>query len=69
MSKEVREYTRQNMRSIDLSDSIRYSATFGSKETHYQTDGVIRPHLTMEEWIEKANKEILKHFDLWEGKN
>ena len=69
MSKEVREYTRQKMRSIDLSDNIRYSATFGLNRLDYESDGIIKPHLTFEEWIDKANKEILKHFDLWEGKN
>ena len=58
MSKEVREYTRQKMRSIDLSNNIRYSATFGLQRLDYETDGLIKPHLTMDEWVEKANKEF-----------
>ncbi len=60
MGKEVREYTRQKMRSIDLSDNIRYSATFGTIRADYETDGVMKPHLTMDEWIDKANKEKIK---------
>jgi len=46
------------MRSIDLSDNIRYSATFGLQRLDYETDGLIKPHLTMEEWVEKANKDF-----------
>ena len=58
MSKEVREYTRENMYSIDLSNNIRYTAKFGELiQAQYQTDGVFKPHLTMEEWVEKVNKE------------
>lgn len=50
------EYTREPQKEIDLSDNIRYTATFDTYKLHSQTDGVMLKHMTLLEWIEHANK-------------
>ena len=42
---------RTEMKSIDGSDNVRYSAVLNNKRLfQYETDGVIIPHMTKEEF-------------------
>jgi hypothetical protein len=49
---EITKLKRTEMKNIDLSNNIRYSAVLdGTKLIQYSTDGFFHKHLTMEEWI------------------
>lgn len=42
---------------IDLSNKIRYSAIInGNSRVLYETDGWVRPHLSLEEWTQLAEE-------------
>ena len=49
----------QPMKGIDLSDDIRYRATVNDNiEVLYKSDGVFKPHLTADEFIEHIKNNL-----------
>ena len=57
---EISKLKRTEMKNIDLSNNIHYSAVLdGTKLIQYSTDGIFRKHLTMQEWEEFIKKNVL----------
>ena len=55
---KITDVTRTEMRLIDASDKIKYSARCEEHllRINYKTDGIFHKHLTLEEWITKATE-------------
>ena len=47
----ISEVTRTVMKEIDLSRDIRYSALVNGERIMYATDGVFKPHISIEQWV------------------
>lgn len=57
---KISKLKRTEMKNIDLSNNIRYSAVLdGIKLIQYSTDGIFHKHLTMQEWEEYIKKNVL----------
>jgi hypothetical protein len=57
---KISKLKRTEMKNIDLSNNIRYSAVLdGTKLIQYSTDGIFHKHLTMQEWEEYIKKNVL----------
>ena len=57
---KISDLKRTEMKNIDLSSNVRYSAILnGNKLVHYQTDGIFRKHLTLQEWEKHIKKNVL----------
>ena len=48
------QITRTVMREIDLSRDVHYSALINGERIMSKTDGIIRPHMPIEEWVERV---------------
>jgi hypothetical protein len=57
---EISKLKRTEMKNIDLSNNIHYSAVLDdTKLIQYSTDGIFHKHLTMQEWEEYIKKNVL----------
>lgn len=57
---KISKLKRTEMKNIDGSDNIRYSAILnGNKLTQYKTDGIFHKHLTLKEWENYIKKNVL----------
>ena len=57
---EISKLKRTEMKNIDGSNNIRYSAVLNkSSIIQYETDGVFNKHLTIKEWKEYIKKNVL----------
>ena len=57
---EISKLKRTEMKNIDLSNIIRYSAVLGgTKLIQYSTDGIFHKHLTLQEWEDYIKKNVL----------
>tara|TARA_R110000772_G_scaffold232527_1_gene344073 strand:- start:270 stop:452 length:183 start_codon:yes stop_codon:yes gene_type:complete len=58
---KISNLKRIEMKNIDLSNNVRYSAILnGNKLIQYETDGIFHKHLTLQEWEEYIKKIIVK---------
>jgi hypothetical protein len=55
---EITHITRTNMKSIDSSENVRYSAKCDELllMVNFMTDGIFHKHMTLEEWTLKAKQ-------------
>ena len=57
---KISKLKRTEMKNIDLSDNVRYSAILnGNKLIQYSTDGIFHKHLTLQEWEDYIKKNVL----------
>jgi hypothetical protein len=57
---KISKLKRTEMKNIDLSDNVRYSAILnGNKLIQYATDGIFHKHLTLQEWEDYIKKNVL----------
>jgi len=57
---KISNLKRTEMKNIDLSNNVRYSAILNkNKLIQYQTDDIFNKHLTLQEWEEHIKKNVL----------
>jgi hypothetical protein len=59
----ISEVKRTVMYDVDLSNDIRYSALVNGERIMTMTDGWMRPHMTIEQWVEYVVIMCIKRYN------